>query len=108
MLGHAQHDAQKYVPPHELETWRERDPIARLETLLTDGGHATADDLADVRASVAAELDAAVDDVLAEPDPPAAEARSRVYEDGSLDAEVPWTRRAVPGYENLAPGAGAA
>lgn len=108
MLGHAQHDAQKYVPPEELETWRERDPIVRLETVLTQGNRATADDLAGVRSSVAAELDVAVDEVLGEPEPPAEEARSRVYDDGALDAEIPWTRRAVPGYETLSPGAGAA
>lgn len=108
MLGHAQHDAQKYVPPEELETWRERDPIARLEAALTRGKQVTADDLAGVRSSVAAGLDAAVDEVLGEPEPPAEEARSRVYEDDALDAEIPWTRRAVPGYETLSPGAGAA
>lgn len=107
MLGHAQHDAQKYVPPRELETWRERDPIARLETLLAERD-VSDDDLAAVRASVRGELDAAVDEVLAEPEPPAEEARSRVYHDGALDAEIPWTRRAVPGYENLAQRAGAA
>ena len=31
MKGHAEHDAQHYVDPAELEIWREKDPILRLE-----------------------------------------------------------------------------
>ena len=31
MKGHAEHDAQAYVDRSELETWREKDPILRLE-----------------------------------------------------------------------------
>ncbi|HEM46768.1 MAG TPA: hypothetical protein ENO23_06955, partial [Alphaproteobacteria bacterium] len=108
MLGHAQHDAQKYVPQAELEQWRARDPIERLGTALVQEGHAAADDLRRIREAVDAELDAAVDDVLSEADPPGEDARSRVYEDAALDAEVPWTRRPVPGYEHLEPGTASA
>lgn len=101
MLGHAQHDAQKYVSAEELESWRARDPISRLETALTEEGLADEDELGKVRAAIDAELDEAVENVLAEPDPEPEAARTRVYESDALDAAVPWTRGAVPGYEEL-------
>lgn len=104
MLGHAQHDAQKYVAREELDDWRTRDPILRLERLLLDEEHATLEQLEELRAAVSDELDAAVDDVLAEPDPEPVEARTRVYADTALDTPVPWTRGPVPGYERLESG----
>lgn len=91
MLGHAQHDGQKYVPVEELEEWRRRDPIAHCELLISLDDESEAI-VADIRAAVDAELDAAVDDVLAEPDPAPEEALTRVYEASELDATVPWTR----------------
>jgi len=101
MLGHAQHDAQKYVPAEELEAWRARDPIARLEAALRDEAGMSEEELAAIRDALDRELDAAVDDVLAEPDPPGEDARTRVYESAELDAAVPWTRGPVPGYEGV-------
>ena len=102
MLGHAQHDAQKHVPEEELEEWGRRDPIEHCELLikLDEDSEAV---VADIRESVKAELDLAVDDVLSEPDPAAEEALTRVYESSELDASVPWTRGPVPGYDDLAP-----
>ncbi len=38
MKGHAEHDAQGYVATEELEAWREKDPIARLERQLEAAG----------------------------------------------------------------------
>jgi TPP-dependent pyruvate/acetoin dehydrogenase alpha subunit len=105
MLGHAQHDAQKYVAREELDDWRTRDPITRLERALLDEEQATAVRLEEIRAAVSDELDAAVDDVLGEPDPDPVEARTRVYADAALDAPIPWTRGPVPGYERLESGA---
>lgn len=101
MLGHAQHDAQKYVSEEELEKWRGRDPISRLEASLLDDELATEEQLDEMRTTVDAELDDAVDDVLAEPDPEPEDARTRVYESAELNAAVPWTRGPVPGYEEL-------
>jgi TPP-dependent pyruvate/acetoin dehydrogenase alpha subunit len=101
ILGHAQHDAQKYVVREELEAWRERDPITRLESVLLDEDHATASRLEEIRDAVSAELGAAVDDVLTEPEPQPVDARTRVYADAALDAAAPWTRGPVPGYERL-------
>ena len=104
MLGHAQHDAQKYVPPEELEEWRARDPIDRFEAYLEEYGFASRADIDTVRSDVGAELDRAVEQALGEPFPEAREARTRVYEDPGLDAAVPWTRRPVVGYEDIARG----
>lgn len=101
MLGHAQHDAQKYVPAEELEIWRARDPVTRLEAVLRDETGMSEEELAAIRDAVDRELDAAVDDVLAEPDPPGEDARTRVYQSAKLDAAIPWTRGPVPGYEGV-------
>ncbi len=101
MLGHAQHDAQKYVPAHELEEWLGHDPITSFADYLVQFGFESDSTLAAIRSEVEAELDAATDEVLAEGHPPPEEARTRVYGDPALDADVPWTRRPVPGYEAL-------
>jgi pyruvate dehydrogenase E1 component alpha subunit/2-oxoisovalerate dehydrogenase E1 component alpha subunit len=105
MHGHAQHDAQKYVATEELEEWRRRDPIEHCELLINLDEESDAV-VAEIRESVTAELDAAVDDVLSEPDPTPEEALTRVYESSELDPSVPWTRGPVPGYGDLAPHAG--
>ena len=99
MLGHAQHDAQKYVPDSELAEWGAHDPIQSFADYLVEFGFESESSLEQVRSEVAVELDAAADQVLAEPYPAAGEARTRVYDDPALDADVPWTRRPVPGYE---------
>jgi pyruvate dehydrogenase E1 component alpha subunit/2-oxoisovalerate dehydrogenase E1 component alpha subunit len=105
MLGHAQHDGQKYVSPDELREWRERDPIRRFEQYLVEFGFESATGLEEVRSEVDAELDEATERVLGEGYPPAEEARTRVYGDIALDADVPWTRRdSPPGYETLSRG----
>jgi TPP-dependent pyruvate/acetoin dehydrogenase alpha subunit len=101
MLGHAQHDAQKYVPDAELSEWQDHDPIHGFADYLVEFGFESASSLESIRSEVAAELDAAADEVLAESYPAAEEARTRVYADPGLDAGVPWTRRPVPGYEGL-------
>jgi TPP-dependent pyruvate/acetoin dehydrogenase alpha subunit len=104
MLGHAQHDAQKYVPADELSEWQDHDPIQSFADYLVEFGFESGASLEYIRAEVAAELDAATDEVLAEAYPPAEDACTRVYGDPMLDADVPWTRRPVPGYEGLTSG----
>ena len=107
MLGHAQHDAQKYVPAEELEEWSARDPIARCEAELRDRGNSEAE-IEGIRVDVNRELDEAVDEVLSDPAPKAEDALTRIYATADLDASVPWTRGPVPGYGDLAPHAKAA
>ena len=102
MLGHAQHDAQKYVPRRGARGRggrATRSPGSK-RCCATRAGRRE-EDLAAIRDAVDRELDAAVDDVLAEPDPPGEDARTRVYASAELDAAVPWTRGPVPGYEGV-------
>ena len=102
MLGHAQHDAQKYVPEDELAEWQDHDPIQSFADYLVEFGFESASTLERIRSEVGVQLDAATDEVLAEGYPRPEEARTRVFEDPALDADVPWTRGTVPGYEGLA------
>ena len=104
MLGHAQHDAQKYVPESELKEWTDHDPIQSFQDYLVEFGFESSASLDEIRSEVDAELDRAADEVLAEAHPAAEEARTRVYGDPALDASVPWTRGPVPGYEGLTGG----
>ena len=104
MLGHAQHDAQRYVPDHELAEWKDHDPIQSFADYLIEFGFESDSTLDQIRAEVALELDAAADEVLSEGYPAAEEARTRVYGDPTLDAQVPWSRGVVPGYEGMTSG----
>jgi len=87
MKGHAEHDAQAYVPKEELEAWREKDPLARYARVLIAAGAATPEDLAAVDAAIAQEVDREAD--LAEQSPlPAAEvALQNVYATGVVEVE---------------------
>jgi pyruvate dehydrogenase E1 component alpha subunit len=57
---HSMFDAQLYRTREEVASWRERDPILRLQRWLAQAGHLHGDDLAALEAEVAAELDDAV------------------------------------------------
>jgi pyruvate dehydrogenase E1 component alpha subunit/2-oxoisovalerate dehydrogenase E1 component alpha subunit len=92
MLGHAQHDSQKYIPAGELAEWRERDPIRRFEASLLGDGWLSESGLQEIRDSVDRELTQAVDTILAEAHPPAESALTRVFADPALDPGEPWTR----------------
>ncbi len=91
-------------PEEELEQWLDHDPIQSFTHYLVEFGFESEATLEDIRSQVAGELDAATDEVLSEAYPPADEARTRVYDDSVLDADVPWTRGPVPGYEGLTSG----
>ena len=58
--AHSMFDAQLYRNKHEIETWREKDPIRRLQSWLDETGLIHADELAAMEAEVAAEVAAAV------------------------------------------------
>jgi TPP-dependent pyruvate/acetoin dehydrogenase alpha subunit len=51
MQGHAQHDDARYVPKEVLESWAQKDPIARFRRQLIEAGVATEKDLDDIDAS---------------------------------------------------------
>jgi TPP-dependent pyruvate/acetoin dehydrogenase alpha subunit len=89
-LGHAQHDAQTYVPREELEYWEKRDPIDRYVRFLKEQGHATADDLAKIDRRIQDELDRAVEEAEASPPPDPESTLTGVY--AGVVQEKPWAR----------------
>ena len=89
--GHAQHDAQTYVDPAEIEHWATtNDPIDRYVKTLLDNGWATAQELTAIGADIERELDEAVAEAETSPLPAPEEALTDVYGDGPVNA--PWTR----------------
>ena len=89
--GHAQHDAQTYVDPAEIEHWAStNDPIDRYVKTLLDAGWATADELTAIGQEIDRQLDEAVAEAETSPLPAAEEALTDVYGDGPVRA--PWTR----------------
>jgi len=58
--AHSMFDAQLYRQRAELETWRQRDPILRLQSWLAETAMLHADEVERIEAEVAAEIDAAV------------------------------------------------
>lgn len=98
MHGHAQHDAQEYVPEEELREWRRRDPIELFERYLVESGFESRPSLAIVKEEVRRELSAAVEEALSAPMPEPEGARFRTVEGEVIP--VPWTRRDAV-YEDL-------
>ena len=93
MKGHAEHDAQAYVPKEELEAWRGKDPLEFYVRVLIDSGTATAEELTALDQAVVQEVDREVE--LAEKSPlPAAEvALQNVYATGVAEIEPAIARR---------------
>ncbi len=91
MHGHAAHDDMKYVPSEQVQEWRLRDPIERQEKRLTALGV----DVAQLRETVAGELDAAVAEALAGPMPAAEDVLDGVFCEGEAevldDGLAPWS-----------------
>ena len=92
--GHAQHDAQDYVPREELEHWRARDPITRFEERLSSQGWASQTELGAIAERAHREAEEAAERALGEPLPEGATAVDHVYTD--VDLPHPWTRRPHP------------
>jgi pyruvate dehydrogenase E1 component alpha subunit/2-oxoisovalerate dehydrogenase E1 component alpha subunit len=61
MKGHAEHDAQAYVPKQELEEWKSRDPIERYSRTLVEAGAASANELAAIDQAISEEIDREVE-----------------------------------------------
>lgn len=82
LLGHHVRDAGAYMPPEEVETWRARDPLARIEKLLRGAG--ADDEIETVIREVDAEMAAAVQfaEESPEPDPGEFLAEMREYPGG--------------------------
>ncbi len=91
MHGHAAHDDMKYVPKEQVEEWRARDPIDRQEKRL----RALGVDVDELRASVAAEIEAAAVEALAGPMPAGDGVLEGVFCEGEAqvlgDGQAPWS-----------------
>jgi TPP-dependent pyruvate/acetoin dehydrogenase alpha subunit len=92
MLGHAQHDAAEYVPKAMLEAWKQRDPLARFEKLLTEKKLWDAKTKKEIDARIACEIRADVEFAENSPPPPPESAAEGVYCDGCHTVEPDWQR----------------
>jgi TPP-dependent pyruvate/acetoin dehydrogenase alpha subunit len=79
MKGHAEHDAQAYVPKDELEEWRRRDPLERCVRTLIETSAATAEELAAIDRTVGEEVDREVEAAEQSPLPSPEDALKNVY-----------------------------
>ena len=67
--GHSRRDAKLYMDKDEMAYWFSRDPIVLWGERLTEEGIAGKKDLEDIQASVAEEVEEAVEFAIASPDP---------------------------------------
>jgi TPP-dependent pyruvate/acetoin dehydrogenase alpha subunit len=88
MRGHAEHDDMRYVPEKLIEAWSDRDPIARFESFLVEGGHASRADLERVARSIADSLEVETAAALESPLPPPEETLKGTYKEPGY--EEPW------------------
>lgn len=93
MKGHAEHDAQAYVPKAELEEWRQRDPLERYARVLVESAAATADELAAVDRSISEEVDREVESAEKAPLPSPEAANQNVYAPRVAEGEPVVVRR---------------
>jgi pyruvate dehydrogenase E1 component alpha subunit/2-oxoisovalerate dehydrogenase E1 component alpha subunit len=92
--GHAEHDAQHYVPAGEVAAWEKKDPIQNFERRVHAEGWLTADDLEQIRSEVEREVEEARTVAEASSLPNAAEALAEVTAGQVVSS--PWTRRVPP------------
>jgi pyruvate dehydrogenase E1 component alpha subunit len=81
----------KYVPKELIEEWRARDPIDRQAARLAEVGV----DVEELRAGVAAEIEAASEEALQTPMPDPSTAAEGVFCEGEAeplgDGQAPWS-----------------
>jgi TPP-dependent pyruvate/acetoin dehydrogenase alpha subunit len=93
MRGHAEHDAQAYVPKEELEEWKRRDPIERFARQLVASGVADPAQLAQIDRAISEELERDVAYAENSPLPAPEDALKNVYATGTLEPEPVFVRR---------------
>ena len=69
MRGHEEASGTAYVPKPLVEEWAGRDPVARFERALAEGGVLSEPEAQAVRSDLKARVDAAVEEALATPAP---------------------------------------
>ena len=77
--GHSRSDRNRYRTKEEIDSWKERDPIAHFESELLAFGLATIDDLAGLRASAEAEIAAGIEFARNGTDPSVSDVTRDVY-----------------------------
>ncbi|HEX7049619.1 MAG TPA: thiamine pyrophosphate-dependent dehydrogenase E1 component subunit alpha [Longimicrobiales bacterium] len=92
--GHAEHDAQAYVPPGELAHWEALDPLDRFRRRLLDEGWATDAELDAISTRIAGEVEAAREAAERSPMPEPEAALEPVIA-GARTAR-PWVRLPTP------------
>jgi pyruvate dehydrogenase E1 component alpha subunit/2-oxoisovalerate dehydrogenase E1 component alpha subunit len=92
--GHAEHDAQHYLPPGELAEWEARDPIDRFVRRTLAEGWLQQSELTAVAERVGREVDEAREAAESSPLPAAEQALAEVYAGSATRA--PWTRARDP------------
>lgn len=68
MRGHEEASGVKYVPKELLEEWAAKDPVQQYERYLLEEGVLNEERIASIRAAIKAELDAAWQTTMAEPE----------------------------------------
>ena len=94
MKGHAEHDAQAYVPKEELEDWRAKDPIERYSRVLVESGSASVNELAAIDQAISEEIDREVEFAEKSPLPAPEFALEGVYARTPAEAVPAGPRRA--------------
>jgi TPP-dependent pyruvate/acetoin dehydrogenase alpha subunit len=95
MHGHGAHDDMRYVPEELFEQWSRRDPIELYTKRLVDEHSFEAEEIDEIRESVAAYVDECAERALASPMPDPSIATEGVFADRweTLgDGEAPWSR----------------
>lgn len=69
MRGHEEASGTKYVPQELFDYWEQRDPLKRFEGALLEEGILNADEVLEIRQEIKNEIEAAVEQGFAEPDP---------------------------------------
>jgi pyruvate dehydrogenase E1 component alpha subunit len=79
LRGHSKSDRNLYRTKEEIEAWRKRDPILRLQGELIAHGRFEAAELADIEKAAQAQIEAALEFAKTSPDPDPAELTRDVY-----------------------------
>ena len=79
LRGHSKSDRNLYRTKEEIEAWRKRDPILRLQGELIAHRRFDAAELADIEKAAQAQIEAALEFAKASPDPDPAELTRDVY-----------------------------
>jgi pyruvate dehydrogenase E1 component alpha subunit len=79
LRGHSKSDRNLYRSKDEIDTWRARDPIRRLESELVATGRFDAATLATIEADAAREIERALEFAKSSPDPDPADLTRDVY-----------------------------